>query len=115
MRLIRAALSIGFTIDELKEILAMRDRGGLPCTRVRDLAAAKLRRLENHILELNELHDQLKRAVEHWNVLLRKASPPLKPAGLLDSLAASHSAGRSLPPELYTALGEGTSRKGKRK
>jgi len=33
LRLIRAALSIGFTLDELAKILKIRDAGGAPCTR----------------------------------------------------------------------------------
>ena len=31
VRLIRSALSVGFTIRELSRILGIRDRGGVPC------------------------------------------------------------------------------------
>jgi DNA-binding transcriptional MerR regulator len=46
VRLIRGALSIGFTVKELAAILSERDRGGAPCRRVRTLAAGKLSQIE---------------------------------------------------------------------
>jgi len=42
IRLIRAALSIGFTVEELARILKNRDAGGVPCKEVRQLAVQKL-------------------------------------------------------------------------
>ena len=42
VRLIRGALSIGFSVAELAAILRERDQGGAPCRRVRELAANKL-------------------------------------------------------------------------
>ena len=42
VQLIRRALAIGFTIDELARVLRSRDRGEVPCAGVRDLAARKI-------------------------------------------------------------------------
>src|SRR5215210_4789107 len=42
VRLIRRALAVGFTLDELAQILKARDHGQAPCREVRTLAAEKL-------------------------------------------------------------------------
>ena len=42
VRLVRGALGIGFTLDELARILSVRDRGGAPCRQVRALAGRSL-------------------------------------------------------------------------
>jgi DNA-binding transcriptional MerR regulator len=110
VRLIRAALSIGFTLNELAEILAMRDRGGAPCASVRRMAGAKLRALERHIEKLSRLRQQIRNVIREWDALLGRRSGE-KRAGLLEALAAAIPSGaQRLPPELYTSL----SRKEKR-
>jgi DNA-binding transcriptional MerR regulator len=52
MQIIRAALSIGFSVGELSDIFRERKSGGAPCRRVRDMAADKLVTLESRIREL---------------------------------------------------------------
>jgi len=51
MRLIRAGLSIGFSVTELADIFHERSGGGAPCRRVRKLAAEKLAVLEKRLRE----------------------------------------------------------------
>jgi len=87
VRLIRRALAIGFTLEELAPILAVRDRGGAPCHNVRAVAAAKLEALEVHLRELTELRDQLKALLSDWDARLA-ATPTGQPAGLLDGLGS---------------------------
>ena len=104
IRQIRAALSVGFTLHELGEILATRDGGGFPCARVRELAGVKLKNLERHVRELSELRRQLRAMLKQWDRTLKKTAPG-KRAGLLESLAVeSGSSGRRLGPQLYASL-----------
>ena len=104
IRLIRAALSIGFTLDELANILLMRDGEGVPCAHVRKLAGAKLENLDRHIRELAELRDQLRVILKQWDGALKKA-PRGQRAGLLETLAAdAASRSRKLSPQLYSSL-----------
>jgi DNA-binding transcriptional MerR regulator len=104
VRLIRAALSIGFTLDELAEVLTQRDGGGTPCLQVRDLAGTKLKNLERHIHELVELRDQLRKVLKQWDAALRK-TPASKRAGLLEALATAPRAyNRNLPTQIYSSL-----------
>lgn len=109
VRLIRAALSIGFTLDELAEILKIRDAGGALCQKVRNLAAEKLRGLEHHIQQLVELQEQLKSVLESWDHLLHQTSQP-KRAGLLEALAAAPVKARTLSPHLHAAIARETQR-----
>jgi MerR family transcriptional regulator, copper efflux regulator len=108
--LIRSALSIGFTLDELSKILKIRDAGGAPCNKVRDLAASKLQGLDRHIRQLLELRDQLRTILAGWDQVL-EGNQPNRRAGLLDSLAAA-SSGKSkpLPSYLYATLSKESSR-----
>jgi DNA-binding transcriptional MerR regulator len=84
---IRKVLAAGFTIEELARILAERDRGGVPCRKVRDLGAAKLAGLEERIRELESSRDNLRELLEDWDRRLDEAGPDRR-AGLLDALAA---------------------------
>lgn len=84
--LIRAALSIGFSIDELAEILAERDRGIAPCARVRDLAAEKLATLETLLADLQSWRRRLRDMLVDWDRKLN-ATPNGQRAGLLESIA----------------------------
>lgn len=108
--LIRSALSIGFTLDELARILKIRDAGGVPCHKVRDLAASKLRALDTHIRQLRELRDQLRTVLTSWEQALGQGQPHRR-AGRLESLvAAQRMNSKPLPPYLYAALSKETSR-----
>ena len=109
VRLIRAALSIGFTLDELANILKIRDAGSVPCHKVRNLAAAKLSGLERHIDQLLGLREQLKSVLKSWDHLLDHTPQP-KRAGLLEALAAEPAKALSLPPHLHAAIARETQR-----
>src|SRR5579864_1568601 len=67
VRLVRRALEIGFTLDELARILKVRDSGGAPCREVRALAELKLRQVIAKIEELGELRDHMRRVLADWD------------------------------------------------
>ena len=85
VRLVRRAVGLGFTLDELALIVKVRDRGGAPCRTVRALAAEKLALLEARLLELEEARDRLRGVLTHWDDLLA-ATPGGGRAALLDAL-----------------------------
>jgi MerR family transcriptional regulator, Zn(II)-responsive regulator of zntA len=85
LNLIRTALSVGFTIRELSEILQARDQGKIPCKKVRDLAVQKLHSVEAQLRELTEARATLQRTLKDWNHRLNKSSPH-RHARLLESL-----------------------------
>jgi len=103
LRLIRAALSIGFTIDEVAGILKVRDAGGTPCRNVRTLADLKLRMLDREIEQLSALRVKLRRVLNDWDTQLKTVRKG-ECAGLLERLASASPQARVLPPYFYAAL-----------
>ena len=101
VRVIQAALAIGFTLAELSGVLAERTAGRAPCQRVRKLAGAKLVALTERIRELSRLQRQLERTLAVWDSQLA-GTPSGVPARLLDSLASRNdrrgAAARRNPP-----------------
>lgn len=82
---IRRVLAAGFTIEELVSILTERERGGVPCRRVRDLGAAKLAGIEERLRELESARDGLRELLQEWDQRLADAGPG-RLAGLLETL-----------------------------
>lgn len=85
VRLVRRAVALGFTLDELAGIVKERDRGGAPCSAVRALAAEKLVLLEGRVAELREACDRLRGVLTRWDALLAR-TPKGGRAALLDAL-----------------------------
>lgn len=56
---IRTAQRLGITLDEVKEVLAFRERGEAPCAYVRGVLDTQVRDIDRRIRELHELRDQL--------------------------------------------------------
>ena len=90
VRLVRRALAVGFTLDELTSILRVRDGGGAPCHEVRALAAAKLAGIETQLSDLITLRDELRTTLEDWDGRLKR-KPAGAPAHLLESLSTHNS------------------------
>jgi DNA-binding transcriptional MerR regulator len=86
--LIRRALSIGFSLEDLKRVLAVRDRGGAPCRNVRELVGERLDALERQIEELSRLREELRLLTERWDRVL-ETTPAGEPAHLLEMLGQS--------------------------
>jgi DNA-binding transcriptional MerR regulator len=91
--MVRRALGVGFTLDELARILKDRERGGVPCRQVRELAASKLAEIETRLSELEAVRDDLKAALKGWDSRLAQ-TPGGERARLLESLSTTTSTGR---------------------
>ena len=87
VRLVRRALAVGFTLDELARVLRVRDKGGAPCREVRELAAVKLDSLETQIEQMSALRDELRSLLSEWDSLLDSAASG-QPVRLLERLAS---------------------------
>src|ERR1044072_7253980 len=86
VQLIRRALSVGFTLDELAKVLKVRDAGGAPCEEVRKLAAQKIINVQDQLRELTELPDELQETLSDWDARLARQARG-KRANLLESLS----------------------------
>jgi len=85
VRLVRRALEIGFTLEELAGILKVRDSGGAPCREVRALAETKLEQVISKIDDLCDLRDHMRNVLENWDKRLSE-TPRGARAGLLEAL-----------------------------
>jgi DNA-binding transcriptional MerR regulator len=83
--LIRSALAIGFSIDELSRVLKQRDAGHPPCHQVHQLAKEKLKNVEAQLREIQLLRRNLQKIVRTWGSKLAQ-TPPGQQARLLESL-----------------------------
>jgi DNA-binding transcriptional MerR regulator len=86
VQLVRRALSVGFTLDELAKVLRVRDAGGAPCDEVRKLAAQKLLNVQDQLRELTALRDDLQETLKDWDTRLASRANG-KRANLLESLS----------------------------
>ncbi len=73
VELIRRALSIGFSLSELKTVLAERDRGQAPCLRVRVLLRSKIAEVSSQITDLLRRRRELNQLAKDWDNRLRAA------------------------------------------
>jgi MerR family copper efflux transcriptional regulator len=106
VRLVRRALGVGFTLDELARILKEHAKGGAPCREVRALAAVKLAEVETRLSELIILRDELRATLSDWDKRLAKTDAGQR-AGLLEALAQSSTE----HPQLSTARASWSRRK----
>lgn len=105
MQMIRAGLSIGFSVAELADIFRERNGGGAPCHRVRKLAAEKLAVLETRLRELQSWRRELRSTLIAWDQMLAQ-TPRGKQARLLEKLPTR--------PKTHTLLlGRGIQKRGK--
>lgn len=84
VRTVRAALALGFTLDELAAVLRARTSGRPPCREVRALAAEKLLAAEAQLVELERLVATLRHVLAAWDA--RLAGTNGGPAHLLEAL-----------------------------
>ena len=63
LRFIRGARRLDFTLDDLKEVLALRDRGEAPCRYVAQLLEEKLGEIGERIRQMQQLQQELQQLV----------------------------------------------------
>jgi DNA-binding transcriptional MerR regulator len=61
LRFVKAAQAVGFTLGEIKEIVAFRDRGDEPCAHVLDLVDRRAGEIADRIAALQRMQGDLRR------------------------------------------------------
>lgn len=67
LKFIRKAQALGFSLDEIGEILKLSRAGRTPCSHVLDLARRHLAAVEERIRDLQKFRDQLAGEVAKWD------------------------------------------------
>ncbi len=76
LNFVRHAKSLGFSLDEIRQILRTRSQGECPCTDVLAVAEQHLAQISQQIAQLEQFKQQLARAVREW----KKAGPQTLPS-----------------------------------
>ncbi len=69
LQFIRKAQALGFSLDEVGEILELSRAGGTPCSRVLSLAQQHLAGVEERIRQLSAFRDHLAAELQRWDGL----------------------------------------------
>lgn len=73
LKFIKKAQGLGLKLSEIREIIAIRQQGELPCLHVRAMFQEKLKDLDRKITELQTLRDELHRLLANWTRRARAA------------------------------------------
>lgn len=63
---VRQAQRLGFTLDEIKDIVSIKRAGQVPCPHVRDLIRRKAEELDQRLSDLTEVRDGLRTLLNGW-------------------------------------------------
>src|SRR5688572_1402784 len=63
VKLVRRAVAIGFSLEEIARILRQRATGAAPCRNVRAMAGEKLTELDRRIAEMTAMRDELRNII----------------------------------------------------
>jgi DNA-binding transcriptional MerR regulator len=65
---IKQAQLLGFTLDEIRQLIAEKRAGKSPCSHVRDFVRRRLSELDERMLEMNRYRMELASALEQWDL-----------------------------------------------
>jgi DNA-binding transcriptional MerR regulator len=84
LRFVRTGQSLGLSLGELREILALRERGQTPCVHVTDLITRRAKEIDEQIAELEGLRAELRRLARRAKVLDPKDCHPDKVCHIIE-------------------------------
>jgi DNA-binding transcriptional MerR regulator len=67
LRFILSARDLGFSIDDIKQIIGEADQGKSPCPTVRVLIERRLHEAEKRFVEMAKLRDKMRIAIASWH------------------------------------------------
>ena len=66
LRFIRHAQSLGFTLEDIQEILAYEERSASPCPKVRKILAQRIEENRRRIDDLQKKQERMENAMSQW-------------------------------------------------
>ena len=64
---IKRAQVLGFSLDEIKQIIAEKQAGASPCEAVRDIVRTRLQELDEHMREMRGYRNELAATLAEWD------------------------------------------------
>jgi len=89
LKFILSARQLGFTVNDIQEILAQADKKKSPCPTVRRLFDQRLRETEQLFLETVQLRERMQLAVREWSEKPDQAPNGLMVCHLIDEFAST--------------------------
>jgi len=69
LKFIRQAQSLGFTLEEISDILKEGEQGRAPCPQVRDILRRHIEENRRKLAEMMDLQQRMEEALEHWEAM----------------------------------------------
>nr|WP_323844288.1 MerR family DNA-binding protein [Microbulbifer sp. GG15] len=88
LRFVLNARQLGFSVGDIKEILAHADKKQSPCPTVRRLIDQRLHETERRFTETQKLRDRMQQAVAQWSQRPNKAPTGNMICHLIEEFAA---------------------------
>lgn len=76
LKFIRTAKMLGFTLNDIQQILGHASAGESPCSEVRVVIQQRMQEVEEKIHDMQQLQERMAAALERWEVM-----PNQKPDG----------------------------------
>ncbi len=86
LQFIKKGQGLGFSLEEIAEILKLSRAGGTPCSHVLELAQRNLAAAEDRIRQLQAFRDRLAAQIVRWK---GKAMPACDPSGLCEIITSA--------------------------
>ena len=67
LEFIKRAQVLGFSLDEIKQIIAEKQAGESPCEAVRDIVRTRLQELDEHMREMRRYRNELAATLAEWD------------------------------------------------
>ncbi|HEY0169581.1 MAG TPA: heavy metal-responsive transcriptional regulator [Pyrinomonadaceae bacterium] len=84
---IKQAQALGFSLDEIRQIVDDARRGASPCDEVREIVRRRMEELDERLRELHRYRKELKATLEEWDKVGRA---PGHVCGLIEGSGVGH-------------------------
>ncbi len=92
LRFIRQAKSLGFTLNEIKQLLQETSHGNLVCPTARRILEQRIEETRREIVRLTRLHENMECALRKWEDIPDGAPTGRTPCPLIASVAMTSQA-----------------------
>lgn len=89
---IKRAQVLGFSLDEIKQIISEKEAGESPCEAVREIVRTRLHELDDHLRDIRRYRNELAATLAEWD---RTGSAEGHICGLIEQSNVTYPASRS--------------------
>ena len=84
LEFVRRSQALGFSLEDIRELLSLHRRGVSPCRRVIAIARQRLDQADQQLRELVRFRDYLAQEIDRWAACHRLAQDPDAPCALIE-------------------------------